>query len=417
VRPVQPEFFLTDAGSRPLARGRSGDRMSALAKQNWEESELAGTGVAPEEWFCEASNHAQRYATHGIFRYFGKCPPYVARQLLAELTAPGDNVLDPMAGSGTMAVEALLLNRNCRASDVNPFAALVTRCKTTPVHAERAEGWLGRVLRRARRALRPSGTRSVRLPEGVNLRHWFLPETCTALAVLRGELDALPPGPESALLTLAYAGIIRRVSRATTEQGRLFLDVKTAEANPLPRFESAAREAIAACAGLPETGASVAVSCRPARSLAFAERFPLVFCHPPYFNSYKYSSVFSLEMAWLDMPRGPVARDEVREFFKVGKPENAGRYVADLAGTLEHLATFLAPSGTLALMAGDTRLRGRRIPVVKLVLDAVRHVLRSSRIVIRTPQFTEASWAASQRRKGADVGVTMTDFLVMLRRA
>jgi site-specific DNA-methyltransferase (cytosine-N4-specific) len=380
------------------------------------ESELPETGVAPEEWSCAASNHAQRYATHGLFRFFGKAPPYVARQLLADFTKPGDTVLDPMAGSGTMAVEALLLGRNCLASDVNPFAALVTRCKTTPVHAGRAQDLLGRLVRRARQALGPPGSGSLRLPEGVNVGHWFLPETCTALAVLRDELRVLPACPESELLTLAYAGIIRRVSRATTEQGRLFLDATTAEADPLPRFEAAARQAVAACAELPETGAAVSVRCGPARSLALRGRFPLIFCHPPYFNGYKYSSVLSLEMTWLDLPRGPVGQEEVREFFKVGKPENAGHYVADLAGTLQHLARFLSPSGTLALMAGDARLGGRRIPVVRRVLDAVRGVLTPRRIVVRTPQFTEASWAASQRRTGAAVGVTMTDFLVLLGR-
>jgi hypothetical protein len=393
-----------------------GDNLSALAKQNWIESELPETGIVPEEWSCAASNHAQRYATHGIYRFFGKSPPYVARQLLAEFTRPGNTVLDPMAGSGTMAVEALLLGRNCLAGDVNPLANLVTRCKTTPVHAERALDLLGRVLCRARQFLRSPQAGPVRLPEGIKLGHWFLPETSTALAVLRDELCALPASAESNLLRLAYASIVRRVSRATTEQGRLFLDVTTAVADPLPRFESAAREAVAACAELPETGASVSITCRPARSLALPGRYPLIFCHPPYFNGYKYSSVLSLEMAWLDLPRGPVRKDEVREFFKVGKPENAGRYVADLAGTLEHLARFLVRSGTLALMVGDTRLRGHRIPIVRRVLEAVRHALTPWRVVIRTPQFTEASWAASQRRRSAEVGVTMTDFIVLLRR-
>jgi hypothetical protein len=416
VPPVPREFVLADIAGRPLARCRSGMDLTALALRNWEESGLAATGIEPEEWSCAASNPAQRYASHGIFRYFGKCPPYVARQLLAEYTGPGDVVLDPMVGSGTMAVEVLLLNRKCRASDVNPLAQLVTRCKTTRVRADRAEELLGRVGSRARRAFRPARARSLRMPEGINLEHWFLPETCAGLAALRDELNALPPSPESVLLKVAFASILRRVSRATTEQGRLFLDVRTAEPDPLPRFEAAAGAAITACAELPGTQGAVSIACRPVQSLTYADQFPLIFCHPPYFNGYRYSSVLSLEMAWLDLPREPVARNEVREFFKVGRPENAGRYVTDLAANLGHLGRFLAPSGALALLVGDTRVRGTRIPVVRQVLDAVRPLLRPERLIVRTPRFTEASWASSQRRSGTQVGVTMTDFLVVLRR-
>ena len=49
--------------------------------------------------------------------------------------------------------------------------------------------------------------------------------------------------------------------------------------------------------------------------------------HPPYFNSYKYSSVNSLEMGWLGFDRLEYNKKEIREFFKVGKPENVDKYV------------------------------------------------------------------------------------------
>lgn len=396
----------------PLADCRAG--LSDVARANWDESGLGAFGLAPEEWSCPASSHAQRYATHGLFRYFGKLPPYIARQLLLDQTRPGDLVLDPMVGSGTTAVEALLLDRRCAAFDVNPLAVLLTRVKTRRVDAARARRAVRSLLRRVRRRVAAGGT--PRLPVEVDVGHWFLPATARALAALRDELATLDDDAESDLLRLALASVVRRVSRATTEQGRLFLDVASAEPDPLPRFEAAAEQAIHVCARLPEASGSVSVAQAAADSLRTRTRCALIVCHPPYFNGYKYSAVLALEMAWLDVPRAAVRRQEVREYFKVAQLDDVERYLDDLAGTLMHLAGLLSRRGTLALLLGDTRLRGVRVPIVWRLLKRVESRLRPERLIVRMPRFTEASWAASQRRRGGQLGVTMTDFLTLLRR-
>ena len=43
---------------------------------------------------------------HGLFRYPAKYLPQIAGAVLDELVGPGDEVLDPFAGSGTTLVEA-----------------------------------------------------------------------------------------------------------------------------------------------------------------------------------------------------------------------------------------------------------------------------------------------------------------------
>ena len=56
----------------------------------------------------------------------------------------------------------------------------------------------------------------------------------------------------------------------------------------------------------------------------------LVILHPPYFNSYKYSSINSLESGWLGIDRSSFRSGEIKEFFKVGKPEKYADYVEDI---------------------------------------------------------------------------------------
>ncbi len=65
------------------------------------------------------------WATHrGDYR--GNWAPQIPRALILKYTEPGDTVLDPMAGSGTTCIEAVLLGRNCIAVDVSYGAVVLT---------------------------------------------------------------------------------------------------------------------------------------------------------------------------------------------------------------------------------------------------------------------------------------------------
>jgi DNA modification methylase len=65
------------------------------------------------------------WATHrGDYR--GNWAPQIPRTLILRYTNPGETALDPMVGSGTTCIEALLLNRNCIAVDINYNAVILT---------------------------------------------------------------------------------------------------------------------------------------------------------------------------------------------------------------------------------------------------------------------------------------------------
>lgn len=67
-----------------------------------------------QEEMCKALPHA------------AMMPKWLARDLIASYSNPGDIVIDPMAGSGTTAVAALSLGRRAVAIDINPeYAPLI----------------------------------------------------------------------------------------------------------------------------------------------------------------------------------------------------------------------------------------------------------------------------------------------------
>jgi len=71
------------------------------------------------------------YATHSLFPYRGKFHPQMIRALLNVLNIKkGNTVLDPMGGSGTLAVESNLLGINAISVDMSPFCGLMSKVKT-----------------------------------------------------------------------------------------------------------------------------------------------------------------------------------------------------------------------------------------------------------------------------------------------
>jgi len=369
-----------------------------------------------EVWTTKASNKSLSYFSHGIFRYFGKFPPPIARYLIDTYTSPRDLVVDPMCGSGTTALEALLLNRKAACYDVNPLAVLLSNVKIRKLNKSRYLEYLNEVLSSVRKKKVSSNEELVGLK---NPSHWFLPETARSLTKIKRAIQELEaPKKYKDAIMIAFLGIVRRVSRATTQQGRLFLDAVTAEQDAIPFFEKKAKSIIEPLSLLPSAGD---VACFQESVL---ERTPdsiigkadLVICHPPYFNSYKYSGVNSLELSWLGVDHSTIRKDEVRESFKVGKPEKVSEYIADMSKGLKNLKSSLKKNGRLALMIGDTSIREKYIPVTKMLLDELKDDFSVELAAIRVPQFTEASWAASQRRKGGQVGIKICDFIVIMKK-
>ena len=81
--------------------------------------------------FFLGGKYSTGYATHGLFPYRGKFHPQLIRALLNILRIkPGHIVLDPMAGSSTVAVEANLLGVDATSIDLSPFCELMGKVKT-----------------------------------------------------------------------------------------------------------------------------------------------------------------------------------------------------------------------------------------------------------------------------------------------
>lgn len=364
----------------------------------------------------DKSNRSLSYFSHGIFRFFGKFPPPIARYLIKTFTNPNDLIVDPMCGSGTSALEALLLHRKAECFDINDLCVLISRVKVTHLNKEKFMNYLHEVLR-----LTPNDSESSQIYKPVGLRkpeHWFFPETTKSLAKIKQAIDKLEaPRKFKDALQLAFLATVRPVSKATTQQGRLFLDVESAKRDATVFFENKAKEIIQPLSLLPKNnGVNITQKSVLSNNELVPQKTKLVICHPPYFTAYRYSRVNSLELAWLGVDHSELRKDEIREAFKLGKPEKVHNYVEDMERALRNLNNYLLPRGRLALMIGDTMIKGSYIPVTRMLINKVSDIYDVEYSALRVPRFTEASWVASQRRDGNKLGINLCDFIVILRK-
>ena len=138
---------------------------------------------------------------HSLCSYPSKLKPGLARCLVESFTTPGDVILDPFCGVGTVPLEACLQGRLGIGIDLSPFAALVAGAKLAPVSSDA----LGDALNDLETAVL-QGRDAVDLA-GVELeiRSFFQDDTCREILAARDYLTSPAAGSTNEGKVLASA--------------------------------------------------------------------------------------------------------------------------------------------------------------------------------------------------------------------
>ncbi len=84
-----------------------------------------------------AKAHTPEYLMH---KYWARKPHNVVAEYIKHYSKEGEIILDPFAGSGVTAIEAIKLGRKAIATDLAPVATFITRNTVIPVKLEAVEG-------------------------------------------------------------------------------------------------------------------------------------------------------------------------------------------------------------------------------------------------------------------------------------
>ncbi len=186
-----------------------------------------------------------RYGTHGIHEYRGKFFPQLVRALMNIAGArQGMVVADPMCGSGTTLVEAILSGYTALGLDLNPLSVLISHAKCSLLSVEPKD--LLRVYQQTRdRLLHPRAAKSSKLryfsslPEADQeyLERWFSRQVLEDLDQVAQTIDALPVCSTKDLLRLSLSNILRRVSWQKADDLRVRKEIRLdEEIDPIKEF-------------------------------------------------------------------------------------------------------------------------------------------------------------------------------------
>lgn len=151
---------------------------------------------------------------YGIHPYPAMFHFLVVRRLLQDFSREGDLVLDPFMGSGVVAGECLINNRDFIGYDINPLAVLIAKVRTTPISPRR----LLETLRLIETEYEKTEPEAVDFP---NIRYWFAEEAIEALSRLRKCIFSLGDEDCRDFFKVVFSQTVRRSSWADYNEFKL----------------------------------------------------------------------------------------------------------------------------------------------------------------------------------------------------
>ena len=346
---------------------------------------------APSHWAASCTH--QECALHHLSPYIGKMKSVIASDLISTYSRPGELVVDPFCGCGTVPLEAARLGRRVFASDASLYAMTLTRGKlraptTLKKACERLDLLLGRV-------------ESLPLPDLRSVPHWvrafFHPRTLKEtlrlttflkrerehffLAALLGILHHQRPGflsfPSSHLVPYlrsakfprsAYPELYEYRAIPPRLRAKVERTLKRPPAEPFGRYVTGIRRSFV-------------------ETVRFPDDIDCVVTSPPYMNALDYVRDNRLRLWFLG---GPCEETEKRSLTSLHGFERALRALA------RKLETKLRPGGACIFIVGEKKIRkgngfpsevltsivAAHAPALKLchvVSDAIPDVRRSRR--------------------------------------
>lgn len=358
-------------------------------------------------------------ATHHIHTYPAKLLPQIAHFFLATTSFVGsdETVLDPFAGTGTVALETILSGRPALYADANPLARLIATTKTRQVD----NTLLIAAFEEVKAAYATSRAR--RRPDVVNLDRWFASATITKLVRLRAAIMSVKHLDARDLLLVTFSAALRKASladpRFSVPVRRRQVDEPEIEPDVWRLFEQqflANHQRLISRDRICPANTSALLCGSDARSLRHPDNgaaledgsVGMILTSPPYAGAQKYVRAASLSLGWLGMagvkqlrrledetigrehfPRachdevtitGVLAADALLAKIRKINPSRAliaATYLNEMREALRESVRVLRPGGKLVLVIGDNTVCGHRFPTSSY-LEAILHSLGMS---------------------------------------
>ena len=358
-------------------------------------------------------SYDQSKYSHGIHKYPAKFFPELPRWLIKRYSKQYDTILDPFAGSATTNIEALLSHRHSVGIDIDPFARLLAKVKTTPIDNQELDRAKDLLLKKLVK-FNISKINPKEIPDFPYRDNWFTKDILFELAYIKKIIFRLEAHQDIIdFCKICFSSIIRQVSNADNNCTRtvvrkklnkviipsmalsLFAEHLLVNALRIKEFSSQCPQGILVT--FPENN--------DARQFQYADNyFDLAVTSPPYVNAVDYPRTHQLEVYWLELATGSlcplkknhigtesVSADDYRIFHTIGDSEAdtklkaifekdprrayiAYKYLFDMKQNLIEVHRTLKPYARYVIVVGNNTIRGELFESWKYLMNIATQV-------------------------------------------
>jgi DNA modification methylase len=313
------------------------------------------------------------YLSHDIHPYPAKFIPQIPRNLIARLSRRGETVWDPFGGSGTTALESVLLGRQAISSDLNPLAEVIGKAKLlTPTKED--DDFLTSVFEElfivaaSESSVVDALNRFVPLsqftPDIPNCDQWFHPNAVAELSYVRARINTFQSEKCRRLASVCLSKIILKSS---------FQDSETRYARCQKDFPPG--KVIRLFAGALESSLKKVrylgtfLQFREARFLTADLRqgsvvkpgsVDLIVTSPPYANANDYHLYHRFRLFWIGCDPRELAKKEIGSHLRHQKEQTGiQEYLDEMEQCLKHMLHSLRPGRFAVMVVGDSLFAGK----------------------------------------------------------
>jgi DNA modification methylase len=357
---------------------------------------------------CELNFHGEHgnYASHHFHAFAARFPPQLPRAFILGLTAPGDIVLDPMMGSGTAVVEALLEGRRGIGLDIDPLALCLCQVKTTPLQIDVLQKAAQKAICRAYTLARDEIIEQ-HLAQHFDDRtkafvdYWFLPATQRQLMALILAFESVSEPSVRRFLELTLSSTIITKSGGVTRardlaHSRPHLDRDKVPKNAIEQFSIRLQKNLQSLAALPANDTLAIPLAGDARAMPFANgAVDLIVTSPPYANALDYMRAHKFSLVWLgnsvehlsalrseyigserlrgaqfgSLPKRPTGI--IQELAQRDKSKSAvlSKYFTDMTAVLTEMYRVLRHDAAAVVVVGPSVMRGMDVQTHHCLAD------------------------------------------------
>ena len=150
--------------------------------------------------------------THGFHQYPARMHPEIATRLIEKYSTDSKTVvLDPFMGSGGVLVESMLHGNNSIGIDLNPFAVLLSKVKTTPLDPKKLEKTLEDIQSTANADYKNNITFQ-NTPEKLDLSFWYPKDPIKKLPILKNAINQIKNKSIREFFLICFSFTTRRTS-------------------------------------------------------------------------------------------------------------------------------------------------------------------------------------------------------------